>query len=171
MHLNIANQRLVSYSSFKDILSAATCNPLNLIRFQSSDTLNKFKNKEDLKKKIKEGPNLAEYINSNNHELTEKYSKQGINLKRIKGERLRLPPWLKTDIPMGKNYAKLKDTLRDLKLSTVCEEAKCPNIGECWSGGKDNTATATIMIMGDQCTRGCRFCSVLFVFRIFLLVF
>ncbi len=42
----------------------------------------------------------------------------------------------------------------------VCEEAKCPNIGECWGGGEDRTATATIMIMGDQCTRGCRFCSV-----------
>ena len=42
----------------------------------------------------------------------------------------------------------------------VCEEAKCPNIGECWGGGENRTATATIMILGDQCTRGCRFCSV-----------
>ena len=42
----------------------------------------------------------------------------------------------------------------------MCEEAKCPNIGECWGGGEDRTATATIMILGDQCTRGCRFCSV-----------
>ena len=45
-------------------------------------------------------------------------------------------------------------------LVSVCEEARCPNIGECWGGGKDKTATATIMIMGDTCTRGCRFCSV-----------
>ena len=61
---------------------------------------------------------------------------------------------------MGQNYSKLKETLRDLKLSTVCEEARCPNIGECWGGGEHETATATIMVMGDTCTRGCRFCSV-----------
>ena len=55
-------------------------------------------------------------------------------LKLEKGEkgRLRLPPWLKTKIPVGKNFAKLKDDLRGLKLATVCEEARCPNIGECW---------------------------------------
>lgn len=71
-------------------------------------------------------------------------------------ERLRLPPWLKREVPKGEKYFKLKNDLRKLKLSTVCEEAKCPNIGECWGG----TATATIMIMGDTCTRGCKFCSV-----------
>uniref|UniRef100_A0A8C6UQT2 Lipoyl synthase, mitochondrial n=2 Tax=Neogobius melanostomus TaxID=47308 RepID=A0A8C6UQT2_9GOBI len=76
------------------------------------------------------------------------------NLKRQKGERLRLPPWLKTEIPIGKNYNKLKNTLRDLNLT------QCPNIGECWGGGEYSTATATIMLMGDTCTRGCRFCSV-----------
>jgi len=81
-------------------------------------------------------------------------------LKLDKGEkRLRLPPWLKTEIPMGKNFSKLKKDLRGLKLATVCEEARCPNIGECW-GGEKGTATATIMLMGDTCTRGCRFCSV-----------
>eukprot|EP00158_Paraphelidium_tribonemae_P008871 Partr_v1_DN28712_c3_g1_i1_m62935 putative Catalyzes the radical-mediated insertion of two sulfur atoms into the C-6 and C-8 positions of the octanoyl moiety bound to the lipoyl domains of lipoate-dependent enzymes, thereby converting the octanoylated domains into lipoylated derivatives (By similarity) len=72
----------------------------------------------------------------------------------------RLPPWLKTEIPRGENYHKLKNTLRELKLHTVCEEAKCPNIGDCWGGGKEQTATATIMLMGDECTRACRFCSV-----------
>uniref|UniRef100_A0A8C6W4G4 Lipoyl synthase N-terminal domain-containing protein n=2 Tax=Nannospalax galili TaxID=1026970 RepID=A0A8C6W4G4_NANGA len=61
---------------------------------------------------------------------------------------------------MGKNYNKLKNTLRNLNLHTVCEEARCPNIGECWGGGEYATATATIMLMGDTCTRGCRFCSV-----------
>lgn len=76
------------------------------------------------------------------------------------GERLRLPPWLKKEIPMGANYSRLKKELRELKLATVCEEARCPNIGECWGGGEDNVATATIMVMGDTCTRGCRFCSV-----------
>ena len=55
-------------------------------------------------------------------------------LKLDQGEkgRLRLPPWLKTEIPMGKNYSKLKEQMRGLKLATVCEEARCPNIGECW---------------------------------------
>lgn len=76
------------------------------------------------------------------------------------GERLRLPPWLKRDVPVGANFHKLKDSLRGLKLHTVCEEAKCPNIGECWGGTESRVATATIMLMGDTCTRGCRFCSV-----------
>jgi len=76
------------------------------------------------------------------------------------GERLRLPPWLKREIPAGENYHRLKTSLRGLKLHTVCEEAKCPNIGECWGGTKSGVATATIMLMGDTCTRGCRFCSV-----------
>jgi len=71
----------------------------------------------------------------------------------------RLPPWLKVPIPKGKSFQKLKDDVRELKLATVCEEAKCPNIGECW-GGKKSEATATIMLLGDTCTRGCRFCSV-----------
>jgi len=71
------------------------------------------------------------------------------------------PSWLKAEIPSGENYLRLKSTVKTLGLSTVCEEAKCPNIGECWGGGKDGkTATATIMLMGDTCTRGCRFCSV-----------
>lgn len=71
----------------------------------------------------------------------------------------RLPKWLKVPIPKGKSFHKLKDDVRELKLSTVCEEAKCPNIGECW-GGEKAEATATIMLLGDTCTRGCRFCSV-----------
>jgi lipoyl synthase len=69
------------------------------------------------------------------------------------------PSWLKAEIPKGENYERLRDTVRSLKLATVCEEARCPNIGECWGGAK-GTATATIMIMGDTCTRGCAFCSV-----------
>jgi len=65
------------------------------------------------------------------------------------------PKWLKVKIPSGKNYHSIKKLLKTLKLSTVCEEANCPNIGECWQGG-----TATLMLMGDTCTRGCRFCNV-----------
>ena len=72
----------------------------------------------------------------------------------------RKPSWLKAVPTTGENYEKLKKTVRGLGLSTVCEEAKCPNIGECWGGGKDGIATATIMLMGDTCTRGCSFCAI-----------
>ncbi|KZV75547.1 Lipoyl synthase [Peniophora sp. CONT] len=79
----------------------------------------------------------------------------------------RLPSYLKTSIPKGKSYAKIKKDLRGLGLHTVCEEARCPNIGDCWGGKEGATeeegksaATATIMLLGDTCTRGCRFCSV-----------
>jgi lipoic acid synthetase len=65
------------------------------------------------------------------------------------------PPWLKVRAPGGERYTGLKDTFRELDLHTVCEEARCPNIGECWSEG-----TATVMLLGDTCTRGCRFCAV-----------
>ena len=65
------------------------------------------------------------------------------------------PAWLKVRAPGGENYAHLKDTFRKLDLHTVCEEARCPNVGECWGGG-----TATVMLLGDTCTRGCRFCAV-----------
>ncbi|CAE6416619.1 hypothetical protein ACGC1H_002247 [Rhizoctonia solani] len=71
----------------------------------------------------------------------------------------RLPSYLKTKIPTGPSYTGIKKDLRGLGLHTVCEEARCPNIGDCWGGGK-KAATATIMLMGDTCTRGCRFCSV-----------
>ncbi|RDW61405.1 lipoyl synthase [Coleophoma crateriformis] len=72
----------------------------------------------------------------------------------------RLPEWLKTPIPDNANYKKIKKDLRGLNLHTVCEEARCPNISDCWGGGDKSAATATIMLMGDTCTRGCRFCSV-----------
>ncbi|KAF3768740.1 Lipoate synthase [Cryphonectria parasitica EP155] len=75
----------------------------------------------------------------------------------------RIPKWLKTSIPSpgaNSNYGKIKADLRGLNLHTVCEEARCPNIGECWGGDNKSAATATIMLMGDTCTRGCRFCSV-----------
>lgn len=65
------------------------------------------------------------------------------------------PDWLKVRAPSGENYTKIKAMLGELKLATVCQEAKCPNMGECWSGG-----TATFMLMGEVCTRGCRFCHV-----------
>ena len=65
------------------------------------------------------------------------------------------PSWLKVRAPSGEKYLKIKEMMRDRKLATVCEEAHCPNLGECWGGG-----TVTIMVMGDTCTRGCKFCNV-----------
>lgn len=74
-------------------------------------------------------------------------------------KRIPKPKWLKAQAVDSPAYRELRSTVRELGLATVCEEARCPNIGECW-GGEKGTATATIMIMGDTCTRGCRFCSV-----------
>jgi lipoic acid synthetase len=67
----------------------------------------------------------------------------------------RKPAWLKVRAPGGPNYIRLQGLVRNWNLHTVCEEAHCPNVGECWGGG-----TATVMLMGDVCTRGCRFCHV-----------
>ena len=68
---------------------------------------------------------------------------------------LKKPEWLKTHLPSGRKYYQIKNLIHSMGLSTVCEEARCPNMGECWNGG-----TATLMLMGDVCTRGCRFCHV-----------
>ncbi|XP_022138946.1 lipoyl synthase, chloroplastic [Momordica charantia] len=70
------------------------------------------------------------------------------------------PGWLRQRAPQGEKFEEVKDSLSRLNLNTVCEEAQCPNIGECWNGGGDGIATATIMLLGDTCTRGCRFCAV-----------
>jgi N-terminal domain of lipoyl synthase of Radical_SAM family len=92
--------------------------------------------------------------------LREKLAKDDSEGKTIGSKKtLPKPSWLKAEAPRGEDYERLRSTVRTLKLATVCEEARCPNIGECWGGGK-GTATATIMIMGDTCTRGCAFCNV-----------
>ncbi len=65
------------------------------------------------------------------------------------------PEWLKVPLPTGKEYFRIRRLLKSLNLFTVCQEANCPNMAECWGGG-----TATIMLMGELCTRGCRFCNV-----------
>lgn len=78
---------------------------------------------------------------------------------RRRKEHVRHPEWLKAPMAGGDDYQRIKKSLKSSKLATVCQEARCPNIGECW-GGKEGTATATIMVMGDTCTRGCRFCNV-----------
>ncbi len=65
------------------------------------------------------------------------------------------PAWLKMKMPAGEGYSRLKSLVRENNLHTVCESAKCPNLGECWSAG-----TATLMILGDVCTRSCGFCHI-----------
>jgi len=72
----------------------------------------------------------------------------------------RKPNWLKSRPPSGNQFTEIKQTLRDRNLHTVCEEANCPNMGECWSGSRNGPGTATFMLMGDRCSRGCNFCDV-----------
>jgi len=67
----------------------------------------------------------------------------------------RKPAWIRAQLPVGRGFGAVKDIVHEHRLATVCEEAKCPNIGECWNAG-----TATIMLMGAVCTRACRFCAV-----------
>jgi lipoic acid synthetase len=73
--------------------------------------------------------------------------------------RRRKPDWLKMRPPAGERFTDIKSSLRDRDLHTVCEEANCPNMGECWSG-RDGPGTATFMLLGDRCSRGCNFCDV-----------
>src|SRR5580692_3874443 len=81
--------------------------------------------------------------------------KDGMKRAAAQGTALRKPPWLRAPMPAGQGFSSVKHIVREHRLSTVCEEAKCPNIGECWNAG-----TATIMLMGAVCTRACRFCAV-----------
>ncbi|KAK0208365.1 lipoic acid synthase [Desarmillaria ectypa] len=113
--------------------------------------------KQSFREALTSGPSLDEFISGEAHER--------VLLGNARGPRL--PSYLKTSIPSGASFTKIKKDLRGLGLHTVCEEARCPNIGDCWGGKEGATeaegrsaATATIMLMGDTCTRGCRFCSV-----------
>lgn len=118
--------------------------------FRFATTLNAADSKDKIEKireRLEKGPNFNDFVQ--NPELSkDEWSKFEGKLRREKGEndRLRLPPWLRTPIPIGKNFSKIKTQLRELKLATVCEEARCPNIGECWGGGEHGTQTATIMV-------------------------
>ena len=76
-------------------------------------------------------------------------------LKTEETPRRRLPPWFKVPMPGGANYIELHNLLRQSELHTVCEEARCPNIGDCW-----DRRSATFMILGDVCTRRCHYCAV-----------
>lgn len=81
--------------------------------------------------------------------------KDGVKASAATGERLAKPDWLRIRLRGGATFEKVRGIVHEHRLATVCEEAKCPNIGECWTSG-----TATIMLMGDVCTRACRFCAV-----------
>ncbi|KAJ3126446.1 hypothetical protein HK098_007498 [Nowakowskiella sp. JEL0407] len=100
----------------------------------------------EFRKKLSDGPSLSDFVAS--------------PAPRLPKQHTPLPDWLKTKTTLTPKFKQIKSDLRGLNLNTVCEEARCPNIGECWGGGKDGISTATIMLMGDECTRGCRFCSV-----------
>lgn len=90
----------------------------------------------------------------------------GMGVHTGRDPNVKKPEWLRQRAPQGEKFTKLQESLSKLKLNTVCVEAQCPNIGECWNGGGgaggegDGIATATIMLLGDTCTRGCRFCAV-----------
>src|SRR5688572_6104656 len=70
-------------------------------------------------------------------------------------EKPKRPPWLKVRAPPGENYEEVRGLMQDLGLHTVCQEAHCPNMGECW-----NHRTATFLLLGEICTRGCRYCAI-----------
>ena len=109
------------------------------------------------RERLAEGPDFGDFVRGDELPGTA-YSLAAP--KNLRDKSVRKPPWMKRTIPGGDRYTEIKAKLRELKLSTVCEEARCPNLGECWGGGDGHTATATIMIMGDTCTRACRFCAV-----------
>ena len=77
----------------------------------------------------------------------------------MSGRGRRKPDWLAMQPPSGQRFTGIKRSLRERDLHTVCEEANCPNMGECWSG-RDGPGTATFMLLGDRCSRGCNFCDV-----------
>ncbi|KAF3390496.1 Lipoyl synthase [Penicillium rolfsii] len=117
------------------------------------------------KDKLNAGPSFSDFVSGGKEEPLDPSEAYALKTAMVgpagrKKEMTRLPSWLKTPIPDSKNYQRLKKDLRGLNLHTVCEEARCPNISDCWGGSDKSAATATIMLMGDTCTRGCRFCSV-----------
>ncbi|GFZ15594.1 radical SAM superfamily protein [Actinidia rufa] len=95
---------------------------------------------------------------SSSTSVASKTAKGGVHTGR--DPNVKKPEWLRQRAPQGERFEEVKESLSRLNLNTVCQEAQCPNIGECWNGGGDGIATATIMLLGDTCTRGCRFCAV-----------
>uniref|UniRef100_U9TF51 Lipoyl synthase, mitochondrial n=1 Tax=Rhizophagus irregularis (strain DAOM 181602 / DAOM 197198 / MUCL 43194) TaxID=747089 RepID=U9TF51_RHIID len=147
-----------TYSQIQHSTTVSKQHNTNIDQTGSSARLSQFS------KELASGPGLDDFIITSLK--TEKLNLESKNTLKSDEKRSkktpyqRLPEWLKTKVPVGANFARIKSDLRGLNLHTVCEEARCPNIGDCWGGGEHKTATATIMLMGDECTRGCRFCSV-----------
>ena len=103
---------------------------------------------------------MGEQADGRRHQTRSRSNPGGMNVLEILGEevqpiRARKPPWFKVPPPGGERYRELSAMIRDENLHTVCQEAACPNVGECWERG-----TATFMILGDTCTRRCGFCNV-----------
>lgn len=94
-------------------------------------------------------------VGDTDNSITDRATKDLVQLSRSRQAQPPKPPWLKVRAPGSPTFLETRDTVKRLKLHTVCEEARCPNIGECWSHH-----TATFMIMGDLCTRKCHFCAV-----------
>ena len=132
----------------------------------TSDSSTSKRTPSTFKDKLNAGPSFSDFLSNGNDNAplppSEAYALKTalVGPAGKKKQITRLPSWLKTPIPDSNNYKRLKKDLRGLNLHTVCEEARCPNISDCWGGGSKAAATATIMLMGDTCTRGCRFCSV-----------
>lgn len=165
----------VSPSLFSVLLPSTACPPKASRSFattinESSATVPPTHNHKPLGRptkfadKLNIGPSFSDFVGGNESSLdpSEAYALKTamVGQKGKQKEITRLPSWLKTPIPDSSNYKKIKNDLRGLNLHTVCEEARCPNISDCWGGSSKSQATATIMLMGDTCTRGCRFCSV-----------
>lgn len=117
--------------------------------------------------RLNSGPSFSDFVSGKPKDEPLSNEEDAYELRTVqigpegkKRTHTRLPSWLKTPIPSNDNYKRIKNDLRGLNLHTVCEEARCPNISDCWGGSNKSAATATIMLMGDTCTRGCRFCSV-----------
>ena len=107
----------------------------------------------DLSKLIASNPIIAKKVAGIKQIDAEKTAR--IPIKIIPQPMLRKPEWIRMKVPDSARFQEIKQVLRENNLHTVCEEASCPNIGECFSGG-----TATFMILGDICTRRCPFCDV-----------
>lgn len=131
----------------------AACRPLECRGIASAATAPR--RKTHFSDKLNMGPSFADFVSGRAQNMQQVDPLQAAR----KNDNLRMPPWLRVPIPKGRSFMRIGHDLKELHLSTVCQEARCPNISECW-GGKKSEATATIMLMGDTCTRGCRFCSV-----------
>lgn len=162
------------YSSSKNVSQHGTIAPLGSRSYATADPSSATatsptpqRRRTTFQDKLNAGPSFSDFVSGGSSEDAPLDPSEAYQLKTAlagpagrKKEITRLPSWLKTPIPNSKNYQRIKKDLRGLNLHTVCEEARCPNISDCWGGSDKSAATATIMLMGDTCTRGCRFCSV-----------